>query len=455
MTADTKNPWKVSMRRVGGLVWGSVVVSTSVLAQTDPGPRAGHPAAGGPIAGLTEQQASYFAEGRASFQEVASVTGSVPDTEPGLGPRFNLTNCAGCHAHPAVGGSSPALNPQFSVAPPTQTRVLLALGIISPDGPVREVRFRSDGGVHDLFTIVGLPGTPPGCQIAQPNFFAAWLFGDLRFRIPTPTFGLGLIEAIPDYVIAANVRAGKPFGIQGSVNRNGNDGTITRFGWKAQDKSLVIFSGEAYNVEQGITNELFPDERGERGVQDPVACHQVVPAPQDGVGFEATDPERVLDDVNHFANFMRFLAPPVQVASYDGVTSAQITAGETAFNKAGCAVCHKKSMKTGYHAIDSLRFRTATLFSDLLLHNVGTGDGIAQGLATGSQFRTAPLWGVGQRLFLMHDGSKTNLIDAINAHGGEATRVINNYKGISFGDDAAFNLNATERQNLLYFLRAL
>jgi mono/diheme cytochrome c family protein len=134
MTADTKNPWKVSMRRVGGLVWGSVVVSTSVLAQTDPGPRAGHPAAGGPIAGLTEQQASYFAEGRASFQEVASVTGSVPDTEPGLGPRFNLTNCAGCHAHPAVGGSSPALNPQFSVAPPTQTRVLLALGIISPDG---------------------------------------------------------------------------------------------------------------------------------------------------------------------------------------------------------------------------------------------------------------------------------------------------------------------------------
>ncbi len=455
MAVGTKNPWSASMRRVGGFALGLVVISTSVLAQSDPGPRGGESSAGGPLAGLTDQQASYFAAGKEEFEEVQSVTGSVPDTEPGLGPRFNLTSCGGCHAHPAVGGSSPALNPQFTVAPLTQLVLPLTLGIIRPDGPVREVRFRSDGGVHDLFTIVGLPGAPPGCQIDQPNFFAAWLFGDLRFRIPTPTFGLGLIEAIPDYVIAANVRSGKPFGIQGSVNRNGNDGTITRLGWKAQNKSLVIFSGEAYNVEQGITNELFPDERGERGVQDPVACHQVVPVPQDGVEFEAADPEGALDNVNGFANFMRFLAPPVQVSSYDGVTSAQIAAGEAAFNKAGCVICHKKSMQTGYHAVEALRFKTANLFSDLLLHNVGTGDGIAQGLATGSQFRTAPLWGVGQRLFLMHDGSKNNLIDAINAHGGEAARVINNYKGVSLGDDAPFNLNPTERQNLLYFLRSL
>jgi CxxC motif-containing protein (DUF1111 family) len=457
MAVNPKKPRGMSMRRVGVLAWGFLAVSASVLAQTDPGPRGGAAGAGGPIAGLTDKEASYFAEGEESFQEVASVTGSVPDTEPGLGPRFNLTSCGGCHAHPAVGGSSPALNPQVSVAPPSQTLLLLALGIISPGGPVREVRFKSDGGVHALFTIKGLPGAPSNCEIAQPNFLLAWLLGDLRFRIPTPTFGLGLIEAIPDYVIAANVRGagGNPFGILGSVNRNGNDGTISRFGWKAQNKSLAIFSGEAYNVETGITNGLFPDERGERGIQDPVACHEIVPSPQDGVEFEATEPEGALDDVNNFANFMRFLAPPVQVSSYDGVTSAQIAAGEAAFNKAGCVVCHKKSMKTGYHAIEALRFKTANLFSDLLLHNVGTGDGITQGLATGSQFRTAPLWGVGQRLFLMHDGSKTNLIDAINGHGGEATRVINNYKGISLGNDAAFNLNATERQNLLYFLRSL
>src|SRR5206468_6644624 len=174
--------------------------------------------------------------------------------------------------------------------------------------------------------------------------------------------------------------------ITGNVNRNGNDGTITRFGWKAQNKSLVIFAGEAYNVEQGITNELFPDERGEGGVQDPVACRQVVPAPQDAV---TTKPQPAIDDVNNFADFMRFLAAPVQVASYDSVTNDQITAGEAAFNKAGCNVCHMRSMTTGNHANAALRFQTVNLFSDLLLHDIGTGDGIAQGPAPGPQFRPA------------------------------------------------------------------
>jgi len=329
---------------------------------------------------------------------------------------------------------------------------VVALGIISESGPVREVRFKSDGGVHDLFTIDGLPDTPPSCNIKQPKFGAAQTSGDLRFRIPTPTFGAGLIEAINDSSIAANESAAKAFGIRGTANRNGNDGTITRFGWKAQNKSLVIFSGEAYNVEQGITNELFPDERGEGGVQDPVVCHQVVPAPQDAA---TTDPQPAVDDVNNFANFMRFLAAPEPVLSYQGVTSAQITAGEAAFNRAGCSVCHMKSMTTGNHASSALRFLTVNLFSDLLVHNVGTGDGIAQGSASGDQFRTAPLWGAGQRLFFLHDGSRTDLVDVINAHGGEAARVINNFNGVSVGKDKSFNLTAEERQNLVFFLRSL
>jgi len=160
-------------------------------------------------------------------------------------------------------------------------------------------------------------------------------------------FGAGLIEAIEDSTIAANESAVKPFGIAGHANRNGNDGTITRFGWKAQNKSLVIFSGEAYNVEQGITNELFPDERGERGIQDPVACHQVVAAPQDTVNYELSQPQQIIDDASNFANFMRFLAAPAQVSSYGDVTSAQIAAGEAAFNKAGCVGCHEKSMTVG------------------------------------------------------------------------------------------------------------
>src|SRR6185295_3545218 len=176
---------------------------------------------------------------------------------------------------PGVGGSSPRLNPQITVAPTSQVMPLQNLNIISLNGPVREVRFASDGGVHDLFTIMGRSDTPAGCNISQPDFASHNVLGDLRFRIPTPTFGAGLIEAISDKTIADNellTPVKIALGIGGHANRSGNDGTITRFGWKAQNKSLMIFSGEAYNVEQGITNDLFPDERGEGGVPDPPTC---------------------------------------------------------------------------------------------------------------------------------------------------------------------------------------
>jgi CxxC motif-containing protein (DUF1111 family) len=338
------------------------------------------------------------------------------------------------------------------VAPQSQIDPLINLNIISAAGPVREVRFATDGGVHDLFTIVGLPGTPQACNIAQPNFLGS--LQNLRFRIPTPLFGAGLIEAIEDAAILANEAAAKPFGILGKANRNGNDGTVTRFGWKAQNKSLVIFSGEAYNVEQGITNELFPDERGEGGMPDSAACRLVVMAPQDSVNYDLTQPQQVIDDAGNFANFMRFLAAPAPVISYGGVTSQQINLGRAAFLKAGCDSCHKPSMTTGNHLNAALRNKAVTLFSDLLVHDVGTGDDISQGLADGNQFRTAPLWGVGQRLFFLHDGRFTNIVDAIKAHGGvEGSQVKDNFNGV--GGDNSHNLDDTERQNLVYFLRSL
>jgi CxxC motif-containing protein (DUF1111 family) len=440
--------------KVAVLAVAFALVCPLAMAQSDPGPRGGAAGAGGRIAGLTLQESKFFDSGLDSFGEVASVTGSVAGTEAGLGPRFNMTSCANCHAHPAIGGTSPKDNPQVNSqvnpVPAGQINLVTGLGILSATGPVREVRFTTDGGVHDLFTIMGLPGTPKNCSLNQPDFRNALI---LRFRIPTPTFGLGLIEAIEDATILANESATKPFGIHGTANRNGNDGTVTRFGWKAQNKSLVIFSGEAYNVEQGITNELFPDERGEGGTPDSEACRRVVTAPQDTVHFELTQPQEVIDDVNNFANFMRFLAAPVPVTSYDFITSGstthvtngQIQKGEAAFNTAGCAVCHIKSMRTGNHATAALRFQTANLFSDLLVHDIGTGDGISQGGALGPQFRTAPLWGLGQRLFFLHDGRFDNLVDVINAHAGEAAPVISNFNALS----------TTERQNLIFFLRSL
>src|SRR5262249_843516 len=113
----------------------------SLLAQSDPGPRPGAAGAGSAIGGLTVKEAKFFDSGLEAFNEVASVTGSVPGTEDGLGPRFNMTSCAGCHAQPAVGGSSPTPNPQVTgnVAPQSQITLLTGLGIIAADGPVREV----------------------------------------------------------------------------------------------------------------------------------------------------------------------------------------------------------------------------------------------------------------------------------------------------------------------------
>jgi CxxC motif-containing protein (DUF1111 family) len=451
------------------MLWTTAVIgcvallSTLAIAQpplADPGPRLGAAGAGNPIAGLTLKETKFFDAGLDEFQEIASVTGSVPGTEEGLGPRFNMIGCATCHAHPAVGGTSPADNPQVNATNPLfatpenalQIQPLILQGILSPSGPVREVRFggfpTSDGGVHDLFTIKGMPGTPTGCTITPVDFGAHST--ELRFRIPTPTFGLGLIEAIEDATIIAN-ESNTSFGISGRTNRNGNDGTVTRFGWKAQNKSLVIFSGEAYNVEQGITNELFPDERGEGGIQDPVACRQVVTAPQDAVNVDLTQPQKVIDNVNGFANFMRFLAAPVQASSgYSTATrtvsQASITAGATVFTNIGCGSCHMPSMQTGNHLNAALRFKTVNLFSDLLLHEIGTGDDISQGVADGTEFRSAPLWGLGQRLFFLHDGRTSDLLVAIAEHDGtEPAAVIANFNG----------LTSTQKQDLLNFLRSL
>lgn len=243
----------------------------------DPGVRGGPPGAGSFVAGLTQNQQSYFASGLADFADVESVKG-------GLGPRFNAESCAQCHAQPAIGGSSPLVNPLVAAAT-DQGGTNQIPSFITIDGPVREARFpltsdlrQRDGGVHALFTITGR-GDATGCSLKQPDFQGAASANKLVFRIPTPVFGGGLIESIPNAAILAQVNSqaeakrsmgigGRPnrvttSNIAGSPNTSGNDGTVTRFGWKAQNKSLEIFSGEAYNVEMGVTNELFPNEREE------------------------------------------------------------------------------------------------------------------------------------------------------------------------------------------------
>src|SRR5216117_1173919 len=197
----------------GGTAMGQVPTVPDLPAVSpakDPGVRGGSPGAGGPIHGLNTNERAFFSAGQDEFEEVQSVQGEaiIPGTEPGLGPRFNLDSCAGCHAQPAVGGTSPFTNPQVEVAKKAGA-TNVAPDFIIKQGPVREARFKfnpdgtRDGGVHDLFTITGRTDAV-GCNIAQPDFKAAEANNNLIFRIPTPLFGAGLIQAIDDSTILAN-----------------------------------------------------------------------------------------------------------------------------------------------------------------------------------------------------------------------------------------------------------
>jgi CxxC motif-containing protein (DUF1111 family) len=419
------------------------------LAAADPGVRGGTAGAGGPLPLLDSGRQAFFDDGRETFQELDSVDGSIPDTEAGLGPRFNLDSCAGCHAHPAVGGSAPAVNPQVALATFNGARNVVP-SFITVHGPVREARFvrnpdgTPDGGVHALFVIAGRRDANPRCDIAQENFALAVRQSNVVFRIPTPIFGGGLVEAIEDSTIVANKNdsrlAKRALGISGHENRSGNDGTITRFGWKAQNKSVAIFAGEAYNVEQGISNELFMHER------DETAACLTAPTPNDTSSFDTAG--HALDfpnDVERFAFFMRFSAPPTPAPS-----NASINAGRSTFSAIGCALCHTPSLRTGPSEVAALSNQTVNLFSDLLVHDMGQGlaDGVSQGNANGNEFRTAPLWGVGQRIFFLHDGRTSDIQQAIRAHasrGSEANAVIARFNGLRDAD----------RQNVLNFLRSL
>ncbi len=428
----------------------------------DPGVRGGAAGAGAPIAGLSATELELFKAGKDDFEEEEN----APD---GLGPTMNLDSCAGCHLHPAVGGTSPAANPQVAFARAKGARNTVP-SFISPKGPVREARFvknadgTPDGGVHDLFTIAGRADSP-GCALAQPDFERELARRNVIFRIPTPVFGAGLIEQIPDKAILANQVVDAPrkkdlrirgrpnivlagHAISGQANNNGNDGTVARFGWKAQNKSLLLFSGEAYNVEMGITNELFQTERDE-------TPSQFAAIPNDVTKSVAKTLVEGISAIEKFAFFARFLAPPVPSLDAPGGVES-ISRGRKLFGDTGCALCHTPALNTGNSAVAALRNQPVNLFSDLLVHDMGPGlaDGISQGQAGGREFRTAPLWGLGQRLFFLHDGRTSDLREAIRAHrsgsfftrnASEANAVIKNFNGLA---DA-------QKQDVLNFLRSL
>jgi CxxC motif-containing protein (DUF1111 family) len=385
----------------------------------DPGVRTNSIGSGQPLAGLSPEQLQFFQDGLARFLQVDSVSGTMPG-EPGagLGPGFNSTSCGSCHAQPAVGGSSPSVNAYPNIGPNPQVRAASAAGatnelpfFVTADGPVREARFPfmvtsnakltqiPDGGVHDIFSIAGRADAP-NCNMAQPDYDQAQQLNNLIFRIPTPVFGAGLIENISDSTTIANMNANaqikQQFGISGHPNMSANDGSITRFGWKAQNKSLEIFAGEAYNVEMGVTNELFPNRRA----NPPTSC-LYNPTPEDSTNFTLSGAQ-ISSDTAAFAIFMRLLAPPAP--STDGIPGnpplSSIQNGSRVFAQVHCDLCHAPVLQTsGSPVTAGLSNQNAAIFSDLLVHHMRSGlaDRVSQGSAGPDEFRTAPLWGLGQR----------------------------------------------------------
>lgn len=418
----------------------------------DPGPR---PNPGStipnPVPGLSANELALFNE---SLLRVSELEGScdtcaqqpqgVPPIDPspinpfsplrlvnsaGMGPVFNADQCFICHFQPAIGGSATATNPAAVIAhrlggtntvPPFE----------EPDGPFRETRFKfnpdgsRDGGVHSLFTLQGRSDAP-NCRLQQPDFATAVRTQNIAFRIPLQLFGLGLIESIPDYAIKNNMLANQGqknlLGISGHTNKVANNGTISRFGWKAQNGSITTFAGEAYSVEMGISNDLFPIFRSEDA--GCTVAYEPFDVPRTDAMFNS--PLKIMPAWLMFTMFMRFVDAPQPVPF---TPSAQ--RGQQLFANIGCAFCHTPSFQTpgvpnpvnpsqeiGPHVV-ALRGKSVNLYSDLLVHNMGAtlADNVIQGNAGPDEFRTTPLWGVGQRLFLLHDGRTSDLMVAIQDH---------------------------------------
>jgi CxxC motif-containing protein (DUF1111 family) len=309
----------------------------------------------------------------------------------GMGPVFNADQCFICHSQPQIGGSSPKSNPAHVIA----TRL----------GGTNTVR--SSKNRMEPFERCASNISTTECAMAVCTDY-------------------GLIESIQDRAIVANMNANRAaksaLGISGHANRVGNNGTVSRFGWKAQNASITMFAGEAYNVGMGISNDLFPASRSED--EDCNVAYEPFDVPRTEQALY-DDPLKIMPAWLMFTMFMRFVDAPEPAPM-----SASAVRGKELFEAVGCALCHTPSFKTPGQAspqtpaqeigpkVVTLRGRTVNLYSDLLVHHMGAtlADNIVQGNAGPDEFRTTPLWGLGQRLFLLHDGRTDNLLVAINDH---------------------------------------
>ena len=355
---------------------------------------------GAPLAGLTADELAAFQAGRAQFLNT-----EAPQT--GLGPLFNGRSCVQCHGAPVAGGSSGITVTRFG-------RVV--------DGAFDPMESQGGSLLQRLSTLgQAIEVVPPGATVVAQ-------------RVSTALYGAGLIEAIPDATIQALATAAKPDGVRGraAIVRDAATGVarVGRFGWKAQHATLTAFSADALRNEMGITNRFFPTENTANG---PAIASSPI---EDGV-----DPATGLADLDRAATFMRLLAPPPR-----GPLSPGALAGESLYTAVGCAACHVPTLATGQHAVAALSEKPVGLFSDLLLHDMGSlNDGIAQDGAGVNEMKTPPLWGLRFTPRYLHDGRANTVDQAIRLHDGEGAVARDRYIG----------LTATQRQQLLDYLGSL
>jgi len=369
----------------------------------------GRPLPGDPLPGINGSEFEEFRLGLEDFTDVETA-------EDGLGPAFNGSSCAVCHSVPAIGGAGVVAEVRAARRDERGEFVELA---------------PTSGSLFQIFSIpthTCQPTIPPEANV-------------ISRRVPIPLFGAGLVEAIPDEVLMAlddgddRDRDGVSGRAAVIVDIATGHRRVGRFGWKAQHATLLAFGADAYRNEMGITNDLFPDELAFGISREQMKLCDRIPDPED-----RPDPRTRRRGIDNFEAFMKFLAPAGR-----GVVDESVRAGETVFGTVGCAACHVPSLQTGPSSNPVFHRKTVPLFSDLLLHDVETGDGIRQGAAGPQEFRTPALWGLRLRRPLLHDGTAATIEDAIGRHGAEAASARSRFLALS----------AEQRATLLAFLKSL
>jgi CxxC motif-containing protein (DUF1111 family) len=382
--------------------------------------------------GITTCQSNGFTPEVGNFADNQETFEEQEDLTDGLGPVYNDKSCANCHQNPVTGGVS-----QISE---------LRVGHRDANGNFVNPTITINNGANTIpnRSLINDRAICPQAQERVPGSENV-----TTFRMTTNVLGDGFVESIDSntlFNISQN-QPGQSGGfiagqfIQVPVLESNNAIRGGRFGWKNQHASLLSFSADAYVNEMGITSRLQPT--------DTTTVCDTVADPEDPFGPDGQE------DIDKFANFMRATKTPPRDATLAATADAQT--GSQLFSAIGCNICHVRNITTApagtvinqgaFTVPPELGSKTIHPFSDFLLHDVGTGDGIVQngGQGTANKLRTAPLWGMRTHDRLMHDGQTFTRNNAILRHSNEAVNVINNYR----------NLSTTQKNQLITFLNSL